>query len=76
MKKCFKVLATEEGISPKEVYESIQELIDAAWANPDQAARQNQIRLFGSQRKPTPEELIETMARELLKNRNIVSNSQ
>ena len=76
MKKYFEALAARDGKTPQEVYMSIQKLIDTAWASTDQIIIQNQIRLFGSRRKPTPEELVDTLARELLKNRNIVQTPQ
>ena len=74
MKNYFEDLAAKEGITTQEAYQSIQELINAAWATSDQAAKHMQHQLFGDN-KPTPEELIQTLASEIIKQINQPTSS-
>ena len=69
MNKQIITIAQQQGINPSEVYQSIQEAIDNAWTSSDTATRERQYRLFGGS-KPTPEQLIETLASEILQQYN------
>lgn len=74
MNKYFKALATKEEITSREVYESIQELINVAWATTDPETKLKQHKLFGDS-KPNPEQLIQTLASEIIKQKNQPTSS-
>ena len=65
MNKQIIAIAQQQGIDPSEVYQSIQEAIDYAWTSNDTSTKENQARLFGID-KPTPDQLIQTLAAEIL----------
>lgn len=60
-------IASEHGTTPTEVIKEMQIVLDAAWNNPDAAARQKQRELF-PKGKPTVEEFIRKIS-ELAKGR-------
>lgn len=69
----YKRIALEEGVSPQEIREQMQEAIMEAWKNPLQdgsmtKALQAQVTCKGE--VPTPEEVISYAVLEILQNRN------
>ena len=57
MRKIYRKIAKQNGVSVQEVKDEMKKAIDAAWDNPNKTAEniaiQNQIKSDGS--KPTPE---------------------
>ncbi len=61
-KAALTAIAVREGKTLHEVYNSIQEVIDAAWKNPE--ARERQMQLF-PEGKPDPETFIRVMTEQI-----------
>lgn len=64
-REILRAVAAKNGVSAAEVRQSIQEAIDAAWDNPDPAAKARQQQLFPDGRTPTVEEFLIRVSREL-----------
>lgn len=65
MLNVFRSIAFEEGITPEEVYQEIQQSIDDAWRNPRYRIRI--MLLTRSLRKPNPDSLILSVTNRLKK---------
>lgn len=64
MRKTISQVARESGQPEAAVRREMEEAIERAWRNPDRMARENFAALFGG-RKPTPEEFILKVSREV-----------
>lgn len=58
MNPYIEAIAAREGKTPEEIYNAIQEAVDAAWASPDPQHRQAQKKLTGGSTAPSVDDLI------------------
>ena len=58
MNPYIKAIAAREGKTPEEIYNAIQEAVDAAWASDNTQHRQAQKKITGGHTAPTVDELI------------------
>lgn len=64
-KAVIRETARRNGVTPERCRRDIQECIDAAWNTTDPAAKARQQQLFPAGRKPTVEEFLIRVSREL-----------
>lgn len=63
--KIIKDLANEEGLSPADVRQSMQDCIDAAWSNKTSDSSEIWLKFFPDGQKPSVEKFIVTLGKEL-----------
>lgn len=66
--KVMDAIGKGEGISSKEVEKEIQIAIDSGFDNPDEAIRAEWAKVPYKGERPTPQEVIEYLCKELKKN--------
>lgn len=66
--KVMNTIGKGEGISSKEVEKEIQSAIDSGFDNPDTAIRAEWAKILFKGERPTPQEVIEYLCKEMKKN--------
>ncbi len=68
LNKVMNTIGRGEGISSKEVEKEIQSTIDSGFDNPDAAIRAEWAKVPFKGERPTPQEVIEYLCKEMKKN--------